>query len=88
MHKLFDLIRNVKHDYAEEPLRLERNKKITLDRLTEISISIIILYIQFIKTETVKKAIELVDEKTMIYSKRDTMNHVAIDNLKGVFFDK
>jgi hypothetical protein len=88
LHKLFDLIRNVKHDYAEELLRLEWNKKITLDRLTDIVLSIIILYIQFMKTETVKKAIEIVDEKTMIYSKRDTMNHVAIDKLKGVFFDK
>lgn len=88
LHKLFDLINNVKHDYAEELLRLERNKKITLDKLTEIVLSIIILHIQFMKTETVKKTIDLIDEKTMIYSKRDTMNHVAIDKLKGVFFDR
>ena len=77
-----------KLDGAAELLRQYNNREITEEDIISIYLKIYGYKIQLENTEKISDLLEIVNIGNLIYSKRDTMSHLAIDRAKGILIDR
>ncbi|MBA3285687.1 MAG: hypothetical protein H0U27_11600, partial [Nitrosopumilus sp.] len=81
--RILDYMKNTKMNLADEILRLYNNRKISVQKVVAIYLGISALKIQLDNTTTIRDLVQLIDDDSMIHSKRDTLSSIAVDKASG-----